>query len=62
MNVIEKLLNEPWPPSVEVGREVPEAIAEDDCEGVSYTCLIMAPFIHRTLQECYGWEFGDFPA
>ena len=36
VNVIEKLLNEPWPPSVEVGREVPEAIAEDDCEGVSY--------------------------
>ncbi|KAI4528270.1 alpha/beta-hydrolase [Schizophyllum commune Loenen D] len=45
VNVIEKLLNEPWPPSVEIGREVPEAIAEDDCEG-----------------ECYGWEFGDFPA
>ncbi|KAL1738713.1 alpha/beta-hydrolase [Schizophyllum fasciatum] len=45
VNVIEKLLNEPWPPSVEVGRDVPEAVSEDDCEG-----------------ECYGWEFGDFPA
>ena len=31
VNVIEKLLAEPWPPSMEVGREVPEAVAEDDC-------------------------------
>lgn len=31
VNVIERLLAEPWPPSVEVGREVPEAKAEDDC-------------------------------
>ncbi|KAJ7145139.1 alpha/beta-hydrolase [Mycena crocata] len=31
VNVIEKVLNEPWPPSVEEGREVPEAHAEEDC-------------------------------
>ena len=31
VNVIERLLAEPWPPSVEIGREVPEAKPEDDC-------------------------------
>ncbi|KAJ4477345.1 alpha/beta-hydrolase [Lentinula aciculospora] len=29
--VIEKVLSDPWPPSVEVGREVPEAVYEEDC-------------------------------
>lgn len=29
--VIQRLLSEPWPPALEVGREVPEAIAEEDC-------------------------------
>jgi len=29
--VIEKVLSEPWAPSVEVGREVPEAKPQDDC-------------------------------
>ncbi|KAJ3778084.1 alpha/beta-hydrolase [Lentinula raphanica] len=29
--VIEKILSNPWPPSVEIGREVPEAASEDDC-------------------------------
>ncbi|KAJ3720828.1 alpha/beta-hydrolase [Lentinula guzmanii] len=29
--VIEKVLSDPWPPSVEIGREVPEAIYEEDC-------------------------------
>ncbi|KJA19504.1 hypothetical protein HYPSUDRAFT_69247 [Hypholoma sublateritium FD-334 SS-4] len=31
VNVIERLLADPWPPSVEIGREVPEAVAESDC-------------------------------
>ncbi|KAF8071762.1 alpha/beta-hydrolase [Lyophyllum atratum] len=31
INVIEKLLSEPWKPSVEIGREVPEPKPEDDC-------------------------------
>ncbi|KAG6865975.1 hypothetical protein C0991_009977 [Blastosporella zonata] len=31
VNVIEKLLSDAWAPSVEVGREVPEPQAEDDC-------------------------------
>jgi len=30
-NVIERILNVTWPPSVEIGREVPEATPEDDC-------------------------------
>ncbi|KAJ7592889.1 alpha/beta-hydrolase [Mycena floridula] len=29
--VIEKLLSDPWAPSVEVGREVPEALPEEEC-------------------------------
>lgn len=29
--VIEKVLSIPWPPSVEIGRETPEAIVEEDC-------------------------------
>ncbi|KAF9466596.1 alpha/beta-hydrolase [Collybia nuda] len=29
--VIEKILSEPWAPSVEIGREVPEAKPEEDC-------------------------------
>ena len=31
VQVIEKVLSEPWPPSVEIGREVPEAVVEEDC-------------------------------
>lgn len=31
VNVIDKILSSPWPPSVEEGREVPLAITEDDC-------------------------------
>ena len=31
VNIIVKLLAEPWPPAVDQGREVPEAVAEEDC-------------------------------
>ncbi|RDB26120.1 putative lipase ATG15 [Hypsizygus marmoreus] len=31
VNVIDRLLSEPWPPSIEAGREVPEPKSEDDC-------------------------------
>lgn len=31
VNVIENLLSQPWPPSEEIGREVPEPVVEDDC-------------------------------
>jgi len=30
-NIIERLLSTPWPPSIDVGREVPQAKAEVDC-------------------------------
>lgn len=29
--VIDEVLSKPWPPAVEVGREVPEAQFEEDC-------------------------------
>jgi hypothetical protein len=41
--VIEKILSEPWAPSVEVGREVPEAKPEDDCvvsTAIAFSLLI----------------------
>lgn len=31
VNVIERILTDPWPPSVEMGREVPEGVLQDDC-------------------------------
>ena len=31
VNVIERLLASPWPPAVEQGREVPEAVPEENC-------------------------------
>lgn len=31
VTVIDRVLSDPWPPSVEVGREVPEAKADVDC-------------------------------
>ena len=31
VNVIEELLSNPWPPSIDVGREVPQAKPEVDC-------------------------------
>ena len=31
VNIVEKLLGEPWGPSEEVGREVPEPTSEADC-------------------------------
>lgn len=37
VNVVEKLLAEPWLPSEEIGREVPEAASEDDCEGECFS-------------------------
>jgi len=31
VTVIEKVLGEPWSPSLGIGREVPEAVPQDDC-------------------------------
>ena len=30
-NMIDKILADPWPPAEELGREVPEAVTQDDC-------------------------------
>ncbi|TDL17406.1 alpha/beta-hydrolase [Rickenella mellea] len=43
--VIDKVLSDPWDPALEVGREVPEAVADgDDC----------------VVSECYSWDFGNY--
>ena len=43
VNVIERILSEPWAPSVEVGREVPLAKAEEDCV-VSASSMVVSIF------------------
>lgn len=62
VSVIEEILEKPWQPSENVGREVPLAAAEEDCVVSSHNCI---PYGTRltlwNLQECYSWEFGDFP-
>ena len=59
LTVIDKLLSDPWPPSVEVGREVPEAVPEEDCV-VSFTIFGGTIQSNFFMQECYSWEFGNF--
>lgn len=41
--VIDRILSVPWPPAVDVGREVPESHAEEDC----VVCLSNS--IHRSI-------------
>ena len=36
-NMIEKILADPWPPAEELGREVPEAVPQDDDCIVSFS-------------------------
>ena len=50
-NMIEKILVDPWPPAEELGREVPEAVPQDDDCVVSFSSnvryspfLCLAPF------------------
>lgn len=63
VNVIEDILAHPWQPSEDVGREVPVAAAEEDCVVSDHVYLANAPQLNVAwnLQECYSWEFGDFP-
>lgn len=53
--VIQKLLSDPWPPSLEVGREVPEAMAEEDCV-VSFTAhIVLKPLLVSVINRiCIG--------
>lgn len=39
VTVVEKLLSEPWPPSIEIGREVPLAAPEEDCVVRALHCV-----------------------
>lgn len=63
ITVIEKILNEPWAPSVEIGREVPEAAVEEDCVvcSVAFYMFVYSTLISALQQECYRWEYGNFP-
>lgn len=58
--VIDKILSKPWAPSVEVGREVPESKFDDDCV-VSEISMHSVVGYSNLVQECYSWEFGDYP-
>jgi hypothetical protein len=60
VSVIEEILGQPWQPSEDVDREVPLAAAEEDCVVSGHT---QSPLrrLADNLQECYSWEFGDFP-
>lgn len=61
MSVIENILNKTWLPSAELGLEVPEAKPEEDCV-VKLSLHNFVPELNQnTLQECFSWEFGDFP-
>ena len=63
VNVIDNILNKPWPPSAEVGREVPVPQPEVDCV-VSLLDSFVSGFSFNDVpcrQDCYSWEFGDFP-
>ena len=62
VTVIEKVLSEPWAPSVEIGREVPEALAEEDCVVcIVFSLVYSGQSTNWFEQECYSWEYGDFP-
>jgi len=41
INMIEKVLADPWPPAEELGREVPEAVSQGD------DCVVSLSFIDR---------------
>lgn len=65
VTVIEKILGEPWRPSVDAGREVPKAVPQEDCvvRQCFWVSLIFTGVLMSILpQECYHWEFDSFPA
>lgn len=48
MNMIEKVLADPWPPAEELGRRVPEAVPQRDCV-VSFSFGDRCPPFFRSL-------------
>lgn len=52
-NMIDKILADPWPPAEELGREVPEAVPQDDCV-VSLTSIDrLSPFLLLAPSGCF---------
>jgi lipase ATG15 len=51
VNMIETVLADPWPPAEELGREVPEAVPQDDCV-VSFSPLPFPP--RRSFEIAFG--------
>ena len=48
--MIETVLADPWPPAEELGREVPEAVSQDDCV-VSFRSTLSPP---RSFESASG--------
>ncbi len=60
VTVIEKVLTDPWPPSVDRGRQVPEAAPEEDCVVSMCNSMLRNSTESSMCQECYSWEYGNF--
>ncbi|KAF7312603.1 hypothetical protein MIND_00274400 [Mycena indigotica] len=58
VNVIEKVLTEPWPPAVEQGRDVPLPITEDDC--VASFCVFLVVFTLNRHRSVIVGSMGTF--
>lgn len=56
--VIERILSEPWAPSVEIGREVPEAKPEDDCVVSTFMVLTFLRKL-KPLRFCRNVTVGN---
>ena len=55
VNMVETVLADPWPPVEELGREVPEAVPQDDCV-VSFLSTTHSP--RRSFESTFG---GSIP-
>ena len=51
VNMVEAVLADPWPPVEELGREVPEAVPQDDCV-VSFLSTTHSP--RRSFESTFG--------
>ena len=63
--VVEQILIADWEPPSEdsPGRQVPELGNEDDCivSSLSFLKSIGRLIASIATQDCFNWEFGDFP-
>ena len=58
--VVDTILGQPWLPAVEIGREVPVPISEEDCV-VRPSLVLPHSSSHGRYKDCFNWEYGDFP-